>query len=177
MRYNAFLPYGDLSSTSSSFLDHPIPPHTPASLISSNLLNEDEIITNPLSTLSSSHSSSTSSINPIPTSMNNITSIRFHLATTINPSQNDLIASTIPKNKECMFVLQWLNNKDLYNLFSIEQFIVDMQKKSKGQGLSTSSTNQFETEEPNVMTTDAPPDFVNINEKRPTISRANLSDR
>ena len=179
MRYNSFLPYGDFSSPSSYF-DQPIP-HTPASLISSNPLNEDENTLNPISTLSSPHSSSTSSMNPNPpASMNlfskNFSTLRFHLATTINPSQNDLIASTIPKNKECFFTLQWLNNKDLYNLFSIEQFIFEMQKKTKAQGISTSTTNQFDNDEVTI-TTEIQADFVNINEKRPTIhGRVSLID-
>ena len=65
-----------------------------------------------------------------------------------------------------MFIVQWLNNKDLYNFFSIEQFVQEIQRKSKGQTIPTGAGNT-DLEDSNSAETQL--DFVNINDKRPTI--------
>ncbi len=170
-RYNYFIPLNnrpDLSSPT-SYLDQQ-PPPTPASLISGNVafMNDDEINNQAVTALSSSSSSSTSSLTqinsqPSPSPSTN-KSLRFHLATTINPSTDSLLASNIPTHKEYMFIVHWLNNKDLYNLFSIEQLVLDIQRKTKGQIIP--STN-LDTEDTNSNDTQL--DIISTHDKRPTI--------
>jgi hypothetical protein len=178
-RYHYFIPITnrqDLSSPT-SYLDHQAP-YTAASLISSNVtFNNDEDINNnnpvvqTVTTLSSSSSSSTSSLtqlnSPLSSSISsNNKHLRFHLATTINPTTDSLLASTIPTYKDYMFIVQWLNNKDLYNLFSIEQFVLDIQRKTKGQtNLDIDDTNSNDTQS----------DLVTVNDKRPSVHGRNCA--
>ncbi|CAF5187836.1 unnamed protein product, partial [Rotaria magnacalcarata] len=115
-------------------------------------------------TLSSSSSSTSSiaQINSLSSSLPSTTTnkyIRFHLATTINPSTDSLLAPTTPTHKDYMFIVQWLNNKDLYNLFSIEQFLLETQRKIKRQ----TSPMTVETEDSN--SNDTIVDLTNINDK------------
>jgi len=128
-----------------------------------------------VTTLSSSSSSSASSLAQLNSQLSSLVStnnkyLRFHLATTINPSTDSLLASTIPTHKDYMFIVQWLNNKDLYNLFSIEQFVLDIQRKTKGQSIP--STN-LDIDDSNSNDTQL--DIVTINEKRPTIYGRNCA--
>ncbi|CAF0735297.1 unnamed protein product [Rotaria sordida] len=183
LRYNYFIPISnrpDLSSPT-SYVDHQ-DPHTPASLISSNLIfTNDEDINNTngqiITTLSSSSSSSTSSLvqNNSQSSIVLPTTnkyLRFHLATTINPSTDSLLASNIPTYKDYMFIVQWLNNKDLYNLFSIEQFLLDIQRKLKRP---TISSINIDTDDTNSNDTQL--DLTNINNKNSlTNTRNSLLD-
>ncbi|CAF4557049.1 unnamed protein product [Rotaria sp. Silwood1] len=162
LRYNYFIPISNRPDVSSpaSYVDHQ-DPHTPASLISSNTaLTNDEDINNAngqvITTLSSSPSSSTSSLVQNNSQSSTLLSsthrrLRFHLATTINPSTDSLLAPNIPTHKDYMFIVQWLNNKDLYNLFSIEQFLLDIQRKLKRPTISsinidTDDTNSNDTQ-------------------------------
>jgi hypothetical protein len=168
-RYNYFIPISnrpDLSSPT-SYVDNQVP-HTPASLISSN---DEDANNQTITTLSSSPSSSSSSLTQIhsqsPSSSSSSSTkkcLRFHLATTINPSTDSLLAPSIPTHKEYMFIVQWLNNKDLYNLFSIEQFVLDIQRKTKGQ-YTPSTANDID----DINSNDTQPDLVNINDKRHAI--------
>ncbi|CAF0802294.1 unnamed protein product [Adineta steineri] len=181
MRYNYFMPINnnrrDLSSPTIN-IDNQVP-HTPASLISSHaIFTNDEDPTDQTVTAISSNSSSTPSLaqlNVLASSSSSSSlsstnkSLQFHLATTINPSTDSLLAPTIPTHKEYMFIVQWLNNKDLYNLFSIEQFILDIQRKAKGQTI-LSTTN--DTDDTNSNDTQLDP--VNIYNKRPTIQGGDL---
>ena len=148
-------------------------PYTPASLISSNAMNFNDEETPhssrpSVTVLSSSPSSSSSSLVQAssPSTSPGQPFLRFHLATTINPSTDALLAPNIPTHKDYVFIVQWLNNKDLYNLFSIEQFVLDMQRKSKGPTVPTSMVNADSDENSNLETK---LDFVNISDKRPTI--------
>ena len=152
----------DVSSPTSS-ADPPVT-QTPASLISPN---DDDSNIPTVTALSSSASSSTSSLsqfNSLPTSSSSSSNnkfLRFHLATTINPSIDPLLAQSIPTHKDYMFIVQWLNNKDLYNLFSIEQFVLDIQRKSKGLIVPVDNED--------ANSTDAQVDLSTINDKRPTV--------
>jgi hypothetical protein len=141
-------------------------------------VNEEDMnnqINQTVTTLSSSSSSSASSLAQLNSQLSSLVStnnkyLRFHLATTINPSTDSLLASTIPTHKDYMFIVQWLNNKDLYNLFSIEQFVLDIQRKTKGQSIP--STN-LDIDDSNSNDTQL--DIVTINEKRPTIYGRNYA--
>jgi hypothetical protein len=162
-------------SSPTSYIDHPAP-HTPASLLSANVtFMNDEDLNNPIiptvtALSSSSSSSSSSSIAQLNSQISSSTfsnnkHLRFHLATTINPSTDSLLASTIPTYKDYMFIVQWLNNKDLYNLFSIEQFVLDIQRKTKGQLMS------IDTDETNSNDTQI--DLTTLNDKRPSVHGRN----
>ncbi|CAM4805811.1 unnamed protein product [Rotaria magnacalcarata] len=174
LRHNYFIPISnppDLSTPTQI----PTPtgdqpgPFTPASIISSNGMSmNDENVNNTngqtVQTLSSSSSSTSSiaQINSLSSSLPSTTTnkyIRFHLATTINPSTDSLLAPTTPTHKDYMFIVQWLNNKDLYNLFSIEQFLLETQRKIKRQ----TSPMTVETEDSN--SNDTIVDLTNINDK------------
>jgi hypothetical protein len=133
-------------------------------------MNEDDINNQTITALSSSASSSTSSLAQIssqpsssPSSSTN-KSLRFHLATTINPSIDPLLASNIPTHKDYTFIVHWLNNKDLYNLFSIEQLVLDIQRKTKGQIMPSTNLDTDDTH-----SNDAQLDHITANDKRPTI--------
>lgn len=127
--------------------------------------------------LSSSSSSSTSSMAQLnlPSVLNSLLPnkhLRFHLATTINPSTDSLLAPNIPTHKDYMFIVQWLNNKDLYSLFSIEQYLSDMQRKLKRQ-LTPPSMDNEETN-----SNDPQSDFSNPSERNSinTIKSSILDD-
>jgi hypothetical protein len=133
-------------------------------------MNEDDINNQTITALSSSASSSTSSLAQIssqPSSSSSSStnkSLRFHLATTINPSIDPLLASNIPTHKDYTFIVHWLNNKDLYNLFSIEQLVLDIQRKTKGQIMPSTNLDTDDTH-----SNDAQLDHITANDKRPTI--------
>lgn len=159
-------------SSPTSYADPPVA-NTPASLISANAtFTNDEDLNNlttipTVTALSSSASSSTSSLGqfnapPVSSSTSsNNKFLRFHLATTINPSTDALLASSIPTHKDYMFIVQWLNNKDLYNLFSIEQFVLDIQRKTKGLIIPTDNED--------TNSNDAQLELTSVNDKRPTV--------
>ena len=164
----------DLSSPT-SYLDYQ-DPYAPVSILSSNTAfmnddddddDDDDDTTNPIgqmvrTSLSLSSSSSTSSLAQMDSPSLSATNryLRFHLATTINPSIDSLLASNMPTHKDYMFIAQWLNNKDLYSLFSIEQFVLEIQRQNKGQALSSTKTDTDDTN-----SNDTPIDLTNINDK------------
>ncbi|CAF0799637.1 unnamed protein product, partial [Didymodactylos carnosus] len=147
MRYNYFIPVPSLPNQ---------PLHDLSSHTSVDQLNNDEntisatpVITNDdnnqptppfnishsLSSFSSSSSSSIASI-ALPSSLSATQSlasniVRFHVATTINPYTDILLSPNVLPHKDYPFIVQWLNNKDLFNTLSIERFVYDMQKMSK----------------------------------------------
>lgn len=107
-----------------------------------------------ITALSSSSSSSTSSLAQInlqssSSSPSTNKYLRFHLATTINPSTDSLLAPNIPTHKDYMFIVQWLNNKDLYNSFCIEQFLIEIQRKIRRQAsiVTTADTEDSNSNE------------------------------
>ncbi|CAF1387729.1 unnamed protein product [Adineta ricciae] len=176
MRYNHFIPMTNRPELSSptSYVDNQIPP-TPASMISSHALNtNDDDQLNQLGqtvTAMSSSSSSASSLVQLnsPSTSSSISMstqkfLRFHLATTINPSTDALLAPTIPTHKEYMFIVQWLNNKDLYNLFSVEQFVLDIQRKTKGQTIPPTTNDNDD-----INSNDTQADLASVLDKRPTL--------
>ena len=170
-RYNYFIPIPanqqEISSPT-SYTDNQVSP-TPPSLIFSNDDDNNNPMNQTVTALSSSSSSSSlASLNQFNSNLSTIYTnqkrLRFHLATTINPSTDSLLAPTIPTHKDYMFIVQWLNNKNLYNLFEVEQFVIEMQRKARTQ---TTLPTIVDTDDVNSNETQI--DLTNLNEKRPTV--------
>ncbi|CAF0948435.1 unnamed protein product, partial [Didymodactylos carnosus] len=145
MRYHYFIPVSPLTSRplphSSSHTsvdrlnnDTNVIPTTPVITDDNNQQTLPIKLSHSSSSLSSSASSTTSAMLPsssLPTVPSTSSIIRFHVATTINPHTDILLSPSVPSHKDYPFIVQWLNNKDLFNTLSIERFVYDMQKQSK----------------------------------------------
>lgn len=172
--------HSDLPSPSSSVDNQYANIGTPLRSSTLQNIHEDDAISN--SNVASNHSgtlppSRSSSSSSLPFSHSTSSTpyfVRFHLATTIDPNGASLKPQNIPSFQNTAFIVQWMNNKDFYNSFSIEQYLQNLQRRNNKSSHPISTSD---TEEP-LTTIENPVDSLNGQEKRLplTNNRNQLSD-